>query len=128
MTGCALQLADSTRRTLFHQIRVFSRDVVFTLRYMDPFGPVSAGTGKDNDNEGLSVIVNFEKVAPIFIALSYCDADQFGALPLQTIRLPSDQACTDNFPPYSLVGFSISIAADDEPERLTTLSEHIFTQ
>lgn len=128
MAGYALELAGSTRGTRLHHIGIFLRDDYLTLWYLDASGPVRAGTGKDDNKDVLSIIDNFERVAAIFIALSYCDAEQFGALPPQVIRPPPPQAYPDQFPPNSLTNFTINMAEDDEPEHVATLYEHLFTQ
>lgn len=125
-----LEFLSSTCGTRLHNLAIMFRNDFLSLWYFDASGNVSACTTKEDgeDGEKISLIHDFELVAAIFVALSYCTPDQLGSMPQDTIKPPAAAPYPASFPPESLKGFTIDLAAEQEQTVLATLIRHLYTQ
>lgn len=109
MASYALEAAASTYGTRLHNIGIFMRDDNITFWYFDASGIV-----RTKSEPALSLIDDFEKVAAIFIALSYSTPEHFGAFLRNIIRPPENEHYPDAFPPVNLKGYTIDLSPSTE--------------
>lgn len=125
MAANGLEMAASTHGTRFHSIGVFLRDDKVTFWYLDASGVVRT-TGQ---LEELSIIYDFDRVAAIFTALSFCTPEQLGAFPPSIISPPLNAPYPTSFPPETLAGFTIDLSVpEDKTSSIVTLDEHVYSQ
>jgi hypothetical protein len=84
----ALGMLGSTGGARLHTLGVLLRDDLVSLWYFDASGIVRTSKYKGKETERLSLIDHFERVAAIFIALAYCNEEQFGAIPGTILTRP----------------------------------------
>ncbi|KAI0085818.1 hypothetical protein BDY19DRAFT_996482, partial [Irpex rosettiformis] len=94
--GYALEMLSSTKGTRVHSIIVGLRDDLLSLWYFDASGVVR--TCSSESKEKLSIVYDFERVAAIFVALSYCNLEQCGAAPPDIIEPPASSPFPKSFP------------------------------
>ncbi|KAI0692609.1 hypothetical protein BC835DRAFT_45077 [Cytidiella melzeri] len=130
--GYALEMLGSTRGTRMHNIGVIFRDELISLWYFDASGIVRTCPDAGVNREKLSLITNFEQVAAIFVALAYCDAEQFGAIPAHVITPPTTKPHPSAFPIRCLKEHTIDLSTDEDKEKnvpfIVTLGKHIYSQ
>lgn len=122
MASYALEMSGSTLGSRLHSLSIFLRDDKVTFWYADASGVVRTprpGTPV------ISLIDDFEKVAAIFIALSYCSAEALGAFPEAIIRPPQEYPAS--FPPTSLTGYTINLSESNVPCEVI-LEKFVFSQ
>ncbi|KAI0691941.1 hypothetical protein BC835DRAFT_1359181 [Cytidiella melzeri] len=122
----------STRGTRMHNIGVIFRDELISLWYFDASGIVRTCPDAGVNREKLSLITDFERVAAIFVALAYCDAEQFGAIPAHVITPPTTKPHPSAFPIRSLKEHTIDLSTDEDKEKnvpfIVTLGKHVYSQ
>ena len=125
--GYALEMMGSTLGTRMHALGVIVRDDLVSLWYFDASGVVC--TCSRESGEKLSLINDFERVAAIIVALSYCSPERLGAPPKDIIQPPKDFLFPGSFPLKSLTGCTIELTSPKDKCRFfVTLLEHLYTQ
>jgi hypothetical protein len=124
----ALEMLGSTGGTRLHTLGVLLRDDLVSLWYFDASGVVRTSKDKGKETERLSLIDHFERVAAIFIALAYCNEEQFGAIPETILTRPPNYM----FPASNLTGHTVRFPSleenSDNHPYVVTLGDHIYTQ
>lgn len=125
MGSYALEISASTRGSRLHCIGIYMFNHHITFWYID-----ASGTIRTSESEVLSLFGDFEKVAAIFIALSYCTPEQLGAFPPSIIRPPEHTAYSAAFPPTDLENFTIDLSGPNDPNDsyIITFGKNVFTQ
>ena len=85
------------------------RDDKVTFWFLD-----ASGATRTTSSQTLSIINDFEKVAAIFIALSFCSPEQLGAFPASVILPPANSPYPASFPPMTLKGYAIDLADETD--------------
>ncbi|KAI0681901.1 hypothetical protein BC835DRAFT_1402459 [Cytidiella melzeri] len=122
----------STRGTRMHNLGVIFRDELISLWYFDASGIVRTCPDAGVNREKLSLITNFERVAAIFVALAYCDAEQSGAVPAHAITPPTTKPHPSAFPIRCLKEHTIDLSTDEDKDKnvpfIVTLGKHVYSQ
>ncbi|KAI0695825.1 hypothetical protein BC835DRAFT_1345232, partial [Cytidiella melzeri] len=122
----------SMRGTRMHNLGVIFRDELISLWYFDASGIVRMCPDAGVNREKLSLITSFERVAAIFVALAYCDAEQFGAVPAHVITPPTTNPHPSAFPIRCLKEHTIDLSTDEDKEKnvpfIVTLGKHVYSQ
>jgi hypothetical protein len=116
----ALEMLGSTDGTRLHCLGMLLRNDLVSLWYFDASGVVCAPKSEGRGTKSLSLINDFEHVAGIFIALAYCDEEQFGAIPKSILARPSNY----NFPASDLSGHTVDFSS--EIEKSSVPSSHSY--
>ena len=124
MEAHARELSALTRGAHLHTVGVLLHDDKVSYWYIDASGVV-----RTTPESTLSIVLDFEKVAAIHVALSCCGTERHGLFPANVIRPPANNSNPASLPSASLAGHTIDLTeSENEKPFKVTLGRRLFNQ